>query len=171
MVFAPVWFVLGPRTTKTQTVMADELPQIGTELMSDPSRPSGKGLYDPAFEHDSCGVGFIARLDARPDHAVIRDAVEILVNLEHRGAVGGDKATGDGVGLLVQIPDALFQEECRESGFALPDRGGYGVGMIFLPRDDALARKAVRVFESICEQEGCRVLGWRKVPVDPDPLG
>ncbi len=97
--------------------------------MSDPSRPSGKGLYDPAFEHDSCGVGFIARLDARPDHAVIRDAVEILVNLEHRGAVGGDKATGDGAGLLVQIPDALFQEVCRESGFTLPEQGGYGVGI------------------------------------------
>jgi glutamate synthase domain-containing protein 2/glutamate synthase domain-containing protein 1/glutamate synthase domain-containing protein 3 len=132
---------------------------------------SSKGLYDPAFEHDSCGVGFVARLDARPDHGVIRDAVEILVNLEHRGAIGGDKATGDGAGLLVQIPDDLFQEACPGSGFNLPEGGGYGVGMIFLPRDDALTRQAVRAFERVCEQEGCPVLGWRKVPVDADTLG
>jgi glutamate synthase domain-containing protein 2/glutamate synthase domain-containing protein 1/glutamate synthase domain-containing protein 3 len=137
------------------------------------SRPStsDRGLYDPAFEHDSCGVGFVARLDGLPDHGIIRDAVEILVNLEHRGAIGGDKATGDGAGVLVQIPDELFRASCAESGFTLPERGGYGVGMMFLPRDEEPARKAVRRFENICEEEGCPVLGWRKVPVTHDTLG
>jgi glutamate synthase domain-containing protein 2/glutamate synthase domain-containing protein 1/glutamate synthase domain-containing protein 3 len=139
------------------------------------SRDAGRGaqglLYDPAFEHDSCGVGFVARLDARPDHAVVRDGVEILVNLEHRGAVGGDKATGDGAGLLVQVPDVLFQAECRESGFTLPEQGAYGVGMVFLPKAEARGREAARTLAEVCEQEGCRVLGWRNVPVEPEPLG
>ncbi len=155
--------------------------QTGPELMrhtDDPrfSEPGsrealGKGLYDPVFEHDSCGVGFVARLDARPDHGVVADAVEILVNLEHRGAIGGDKATGDGAGLLVQIPDALFQEACRESGFRLPRLGEYGVGLVFLPKAEAPADKGARTLEAICEEEGCPVLGWRKVPVDPELLG
>jgi len=121
------------------------------------------GLYDPRFEHDGCGVGFIARLDAQPDHGIVKDAVEILVNLEHRGAIGGDKATGDGAGLLVQIPDDLFQGECRNSGFALPGEGNYGVGMVFLPKDETLAQRAAAALERLCEQEGCEVLGWRKL--------
>jgi glutamate synthase domain-containing protein 2/glutamate synthase domain-containing protein 1/glutamate synthase domain-containing protein 3 len=113
----------------------------------------------------------IARLDAQPDHALVRDAVTMLVNLEHRGAIGGDKATGDGAGLLVQIPHALFQETCRGSGFTLPDAGAYAAGMVFLPGDEPQAQKAIRAFERVCEQEGCEVLGWRKVPVNPEPLG
>jgi glutamate synthase domain-containing protein 2/glutamate synthase domain-containing protein 1/glutamate synthase domain-containing protein 3 len=143
----------------------------------DPGRETGArsagpdGLYDPAFEHDACGVGFVARMDGRPDHAVIRDAVEILVNLEHRGAVGGDKATGDGAGLLVQIPDRFLRDVCLESGFRLPESGQYGVGMVFLPRDPRLADEAVRTFEDVCLEQRCEVLGWRRVPVEAGPLG
>jgi len=80
--------------------------------------PSPKRLYDPAFEHDSCGVGFVARLDARPDHKLVQDGVQVLVNLEHRGATGGDKSTGDGAGLLLQVPDAFLRQTC--DSFSLP---------------------------------------------------
>ncbi len=142
-------------------------------LASDPGRgprPS-RGLYDTRFEHDSCGVGFVARLDAVPDHTVIQDAVKVLVNLEHRGAIGGDKTTGDGAGLLVQIPHSLFREACRDRGVRLPEAGAYGVGMVFLPRDEILAQRTANALESICAEERCEVLGWRRVPVNTDPLG
>ena len=133
--------------------------------------PSDYGLYDPAFEHDGCGVGFIVRMDGRPDHATLEDAIRILINLEHRGAIGGDKATGDGAGILVQIPDAFLRQECEKLGFRLPGRGEYGVGMIFLPGDEPAADEAMAILERIALEEGCEVLGWRKVPVDPEPLG
>ncbi len=133
--------------------------------------PRPQGLYDPSFEHDGCGVGFVARLDARPDHSIIADAVTLLRNLEHRGAVGGDKATGDGAGILMGVPDEFFQAACPSCGFELPARGDYGVGMIFLPGDAAGTGNAEPEIEELCRQEGCRVLGWRTVPVNADPLG
>ena len=100
--------------------------------------PTRKGLYDPANEHDSCGVGFVARLDGRPRHAVVRDSVRVLVNLEHRGAIGGDKGTGDGAGLLLQMPDAFMRRVAGEANFALPAAGDYAVAMVFLPTDAAV---------------------------------
>ena len=133
--------------------------------------PEPNGLYDPAFEHDSCGVGFITHLDAQPRHSIVEDAIRVLVNLEHRGAVGGDKATGDGAGLLLQSPDAFFQDICTADGVRLPEGGDYGVGMLFLPVDDALAARCAQTFERIANAEGCKMLGWRDVPVDPAPLG
>jgi len=111
-------------------VMSDSV--YAAEPMAGERFVPGRGLYSPAFEHDSCGVGFVARLDAQPQHGVVRDAVRVLVNLEHRGAIGGDKATGDGAGLLLQMPDAFFRGIL---GFELPPPGDYAVGMIFLPRD------------------------------------
>jgi len=133
--------------------------------------PQPTGLYHPAFEHDSCGVGFVARLDAGRHHAVVEDAVRVLINLEHRGAVGGDKATGDGAGLLLQLPDPLFRGTCAEDGLALPEPGDYAVGMFFLPVGPALAERCGAAFERIAVSEGCPVLGWRDVPVDDSPLG
>ncbi len=133
--------------------------------------PRAFGLYEPAFEHDSCGVGFIARLDGRPTHEIVADAVRVLVNLEHRGAIGGDKATGDGAGILVQIPHEFFAADCPAEGFRLPAPGDYAVGMIFLPSDPALAEKAMNALGRIAEAEGCPVLGWREVPVNPGILG
>jgi glutamate synthase domain-containing protein 2/glutamate synthase domain-containing protein 1/glutamate synthase domain-containing protein 3 len=135
------------------------------------------GLFDPDLNHDSCGVGFIVRLDAEPHHAVVRDAVTILVNLEHRGAVGGDKATdgggatGDGAGLLLQIPDAFLRLQCARNGFELPAPGEYAVGMVFLPDADGAAERCIRAFEAAAAEEGCTPLGWREVPIDPAPLG
>jgi glutamate synthase (NADPH/NADH) large chain len=127
------------------------------------------GLYDPAFEHDSCGVGFLAKLDGIPQHAVVSDAIRILVNLEHRGAIGGDKSTGDGAGLMLQVPDSFFRQEC--TGFQLPQPDQYAVAMVFLPTEAQLADRCCHVLEGIVEQEGCEVLGWRNVPVGDQQLG
>jgi len=136
-----------------------------------PRRPRPFGLYDPAFEHDSCGVGFVARLDAKPTHQVVADAVGVLVNLEHRGAVGGDKATSDGAGVLVQVPHEFFQAGCPAGGFRLPGPGDYAVGMVFLTRDAALAERAMSALERIAADEGIETIGWRDVPTNPEPLG
>ncbi|HUT25482.1 MAG TPA: glutamate synthase large subunit [Sumerlaeia bacterium] len=129
------------------------------------------GLCDPACEHDGCGTGFIARLDGTPDHALVEDAVKILVNLEHRGAIGGDKATGDGAGLLLQTPDGFFRRAAADSGFDLPPRGGYAVASLFLPTDRGVRERCEAAFERTVEGEGLRALGWRDVPVDPSGLG
>ncbi|RPI02380.1 MAG: glutamate synthase subunit alpha, partial [Calditrichaeota bacterium] len=130
-----------------------------------------EGLYDPAFEHDSCGVGFIARLDAKPDHQIVADGVKILINLEHRGAIGGDKGTGDGAGLLFKLPDTFFRTIEHELGFSIPPEGDYAVGMIFMPQDAALRNDCISAFEKAAKSEGTRVLGWRAVPVQSDHLG
>ncbi len=128
----------------------------------------GRGLYRPEFEHDSCGVGFVAHLDARPRHEVVRDAVQVLASLEHRGALGGDRATGDGAGLLLELPDAFFRSELD---LKLPNLGDYAVGMVFLPADEATIEECIRTFDSIAVDEGCDVLGWRDVPIDSTVLG
>jgi len=95
--------------------------------------PGPQGLYDPRNEHDACGMGFVVNLDGTKSHDIIRKGIEILVNLTHRGACGCDPETGDGAGILIQIPHEFFARECSSIGFALPDPGGYGVGMMFLP--------------------------------------
>jgi glutamate synthase domain-containing protein 2/glutamate synthase domain-containing protein 1/glutamate synthase domain-containing protein 3 len=133
--------------------------------------PPRSGLYDPAFEHDACGVGFLARLDAEPRHHVVEDAVCVLASLEHRGGVGGDRATGDGAGLLLQIPDLLLRVACAEQGLELPAPGGYALGMFFLPREDALAERCMTAFEGLAREEGFGVLGWRTVPTCGEELG
>ena len=138
-------------------------------------RPTGflrsHGLYDPANDHDGCGIGFVVRLDGEPRHSVVQDAIKVLINLEHRGAVGSDKSTGDGAGVLLQMPDTFFRQECQDLGIALPGRGDYAVAMVFLPTDPPLAGRCTETFEHFAEQEGCQVLGWRKVPVRSDQLG
>ncbi|MFC1806274.1 glutamate synthase large subunit, partial [Planctomycetota bacterium] len=134
-------------------------------------RPRAFGLYDPAFEHDSCGVGFVARLDGVPRHDVVADSVQILVNLEHRGAIGGDKATGDGAGLLLQMPDAFLRNELGAEGIELPEVGDYAVGMVFLPTALTLRDRCIAALDHAAEEEGCEVLGWRQVPIDTSPLG
>ena len=133
--------------------------------------PRPRGLYDPAWEHDSCGVGFVARLDGVARHAVVEDAVRILINLEHRGALGGDTRTGDGAGVLMQIPDAFLRAECQALHLELPRAGDYAVGMVFLPSSPALCERCVQAFERIAGAEGCGVIGWRRVPVNAAPLG
>ena len=132
---------------------------------------SSCGLYDAGFEHDACGVGFIARLDARPNHKIVTDGVKILINLEHRGAIGGDKSTGDGAGLLFSLPDEFFRSIQTSLGFDVPKRGDYAVGMIFLPTDSALRIDCKSACENIAVQEGAKVLGWRTVPTENGHLG
>jgi glutamate synthase domain-containing protein 2/glutamate synthase domain-containing protein 1/glutamate synthase domain-containing protein 3 len=129
------------------------------------------GLYDPSFEHDNCGVGFLAKLDGIPTHKIVEDAITVLVNLEHRGALGGDKSTGDGAGIMVQIPDLFLRLEGELQGIHLPKLSDYAVAMVFMPNENKLMNKCMSTFEKNVQDEGCDVLGWRKVPSDDSILG
>ncbi|HEY1753445.1 MAG TPA: glutamate synthase large subunit [Caulobacteraceae bacterium] len=129
------------------------------------------GLYDARHEHDACGVGFVVNLKGRKSHEVIDCGLEILVNLNHRGAVGADPLVGDGAGALIQIPDALYRDWAAKAGLELPAPGAYGVAMCFLPRDEQAAELAVGQFEHFIRVEGQRLIGWRDVPTDPTGLG
>ncbi len=130
--------------------------------------PQAVGLYDPRFEHDACGVGMVARLDNEPTHEVVTRALTALENLEHRGATGADPCTGDGAGILMQIPDALLRGAVE---FELPPPGSYGVLMCFLPTDAQARAELEALLERTVLAEGQRLLGWRDVPVDPEQTG
>lgn len=127
---------------------------------------AAKGLYRPDAEHDACGVGFVANIKGHVSHKIIEDALLILHNLDHRGAVGADPLCGDGAGILIQIPDAFYREEMAALGVKLPAPGDYGVGMIFLPREPASRQACEQELERMVKKEGQVVLGWRDVPVD-----
>ncbi|WP_067475926.1 glutamate synthase large subunit [Actinomadura hibisca] len=133
-----------------------------------PGRPQNQGLYDPANEHDACGVGMVADLHGRKSHDIVQNALTVLRNLDHRGAVGAEPDDGDGVGVLVQIPDAFFREVCD---FALPEAGAYAAGLAFLPAGADERAAAVAHVETLCVEEGLTVLGWRELPHDPDYAG
>ncbi|MBL0943167.1 MAG: glutamate synthase subunit alpha [Hydrogenophaga sp.] len=126
------------------------------------------GLYDPANEHDACGVGFVAHIKGEKSHAIVTQALKILENLDHRGAVGADKLMGDGAGLLIQMPDALYREEMAAQGVTLPPAGEYGVGMIFMPKEHASRLACEQEMERAIAAEGQVLLGWRDVPVNLD---
>ena len=130
--------------------------------------PAPHGLYDPRFEHDSCGVSFVANVLGKPSRSIVSRAIGALCNLEHRGATGAEADTGDGAGILVQVPDRFLRETAP---FGLPAAGHYAVGLAFLPADPALAEKAQESIERIVADEGLTVLGWRAVPVKPECLG
>ncbi|MFN7432460.1 MAG: glutamate synthase-related protein [Betaproteobacteria bacterium] len=125
-----------------------------------------RGLYRPTAEHDACGVGFVAHIKGKASHALVQQALLILHNLDHRGAVGADPLCGDGAGILIQIPDAYFRDELSRQGVMLPPQGEYGVGMIFLPREHASRLACEQELERTVRAEGQVVLGWRDVPVD-----
>ena len=129
------------------------------------------GLYDPAWERDACGVGMVANVDGSENHQLIEQALEVLVNLGHRGASGSDPDTGDGAGILFQTPHAFFKRVTHEIGFDLPDAGRYGVGMVFLPQQDELRTRVEAEIESGLADEGLNVIGWRDVPTDPSAIG
>src|SRR5258705_8973888 len=133
--------------------------------------PEKQGLYDPAFEHDACGVGFVVNIKGHKSHSIIRNALEILINLDHRGACGCEANTGDGAGILLQVPHEFLKIATKEAGVVLPGEKEYGVGMMYLPPDAGERRECEKAFEEILAEEGQRVLGWRTVPTCNDPLG
>ncbi len=126
------------------------------------------GLYDPAHEHDACGVGFVAHIKGQKSHGIVEQALKILENLDHRGAVGADQLMGDGAGILIQLPDTLYREEWAAMGVELPPPGEYGVGMVFLPKEHASRLACEQELERAVKAEGQVVLGWRDVPVNRD---
>jgi len=126
------------------------------------------GLYDPSQEHDACGVGFVAHIRGQKSHAIVGQALKILENLDHRGAVGADKLMGDGAGILIQLPDALYRQEMAQAGIELPPPGEYGVGMVFLPKEHASRQACEQELERAIKAEGQVLIGWRDVPVNKD---
>ncbi len=133
--------------------------------------PARQGLYDPRFEHDACGIGFVANIKGKKSSQIVRQALDILVNLDHRGARGAETDTGDGAGILMQIPHAFFEKKCAKAGIYLPPPGEYGVGMLFLPRNAARRNECEKTVEKIVREEGQTLLGWRTVPVNDHTLG
>ena len=128
--------------------------------------PERQGLYDPANEHDACGVGFVAHVKGQKNHGIVEQGLLILKNLDHRGAVGADPLQGDGAGILIQIPDRFYREEMARQGVELPPDGEYGVGMVFLPQEAASRHACVEEIERSIKAEGQVLLGWREVPVN-----
>lgn len=127
-----------------------------------------QGLYSPQYEHDACGVGFVVNMDGRAEHGIVERGVQVLVNLLHRGATGADVKTGDGAGLLLQIPHRFSKESLK---MKLPAPGHYAVGMLFVPQNEMYRKECVSLFEKICAEENFKVLSWRDVPAAPDVLG
>ena len=133
--------------------------------------PKKQGLYDPQFEHDSCGVGFVVDIKGRKSHHIVRQALTVLMNLRHRGACGCEANTGDGAGILMQTPHEFLKKVCAQEKIALPSYGEYGVGMVYLPPDKSERYKCEKLFEEIIENESQRLLGWRTVPTSNSTLG
>ncbi|HEY4158492.1 MAG TPA: glutamate synthase subunit alpha, partial [Polyangiaceae bacterium] len=133
--------------------------------------PPRSGLYDPRFEHDACGVGFVANIKGEASHDIVKKGVDILLNLVHRGACGCDPLTGDGAGIILQVPDAFFRRACDDADIELPLPGKYGVGCVFLPRDRHERRRCQQILEDKIFGTGQRLIGWRDVRVNEAALG
>src|ERR1044071_2067941 len=133
--------------------------------------PAKQGLYDPQFEHEACGVGFVVNIKGRKSHDIIRQALEVLLNLDHRGACGCEANTGDGAGITIQPPHNFFKLIAKEARVKLPGPGEYGVGMLFLPQDLTQRLECEKIFASIVAEEGQRLLGWRTIPTNNNSLG
>ena len=129
------------------------------------------GLYSPSFEHDNCGIGAVVSIKGIKTHQTVSDALSIVENLEHRAGKDAEGKTGDGVGILTQIPHGFFKKVCQPLGIKLKDERDYGVGMFFLPQDELKRNQAKKIFEVIVKKEGLKFLGWREVPIHPDILG
>src|SRR4051794_10781980 len=139
--------------------------------MMSPGLPHAQGLYDPRHEHDSCGVGFVVDLKGRKSHRLVRDGLTALINLNHRGARGCENNTGDGAGILIQVPHEFFVEKCRALGITLPAPTEYGVGALFTSPNAEQHAFGIQLFERIVAEEGQTMLGWRWIPTDNAALG
>ncbi|MBI3877909.1 MAG: glutamate synthase subunit alpha, partial [Verrucomicrobia bacterium] len=133
--------------------------------------PPKQGLYDPRFEHDACGVGFVVNIKGKKSHEILRQGIQVLLNLDHRGACGCEPNTGDGAGVLMQLPHKFFQKVAKENGFELPAPGRYGVAMIYMSKNADDRHHCERIFERVVREEGQTVLGWRTVPTVNSSLG
>src|SRR5436305_7716749 len=132
---------------------------------------SNSGLYHPSYEHDSCGIGFVADIKGNKSFQTISDALTVLENMEHRGACGCENNTGDGAGIMIQTPHDFFVEECTNLGFDLPDYGRYGVGVLFIPKEQNLHEECRKYFAQCAEKLNLKILGFRKVPVNGTEVG
>ena len=130
-----------------------------------------RGLYRESFEHDNCGIGAIVNIKGKKTHSTVAGALSIVEQLEHRAGKDAEGKTGDGVGILTQIPHGFFKKVCQPLGIKLKDERDYGVGMFFLPQDELKRNQAKKIFEVIVKKEGLKFLGWREVPIHPDILG
>src|SRR5436309_11016592 len=136
-----------------------------------PGLPPKQGLYDPANEKDGCGIGFVANIKGVPSHDIVRKGLQVLDNLFHRGAQGCDPCTGDGAGILLQIPHEFLKRAAADARVKLPYAGEYGVGMVFLPRDPSSRKQCETLLEKVMAEEGMRLLAWRDVPVKGGAIG
>lgn len=133
--------------------------------------PEKQGLYDPQFEHDNCGVGFVCNISGEKSHEIIKQGVNVLQHLNHRGAVGADPKTGDGAGVLIQIPHKFLKKECDKIGISLPHPGAYGAGLVFFPQDAGERDFCISIFDKVLKEEGAGLIGWRDVPCDNSIIG
>jgi len=133
--------------------------------------PKTQGLYNPRFEHDSCGVGFVCNINGKKSYDIIKQGIEVLERLSHRGAVGADPQTGDGAGILIQTPHLFLLKVCKGIDITLPEHGSYGTGLVFLPTDDKDRESCMEIFERVIKEEGQNSLGWRQVPVNSSAIG
>ncbi len=157
-------------SARTQLMSTSNSQNRGTQTPR--VRPPGQqGLYDPRFEHDACGVGFVANIKGTKSHSIIEQALQVLLNLDHRGACGCEINTGDGAGILMQMPHEFLKTASKAAGISLPGVGEYGVGMVFLPPDASERRECEKIFERIVIEEGQRFLGWRDIPSNNTSLG
>lgn len=148
--------------------MIDQTDAVSTTPYGNPPR---QGLYDPTYEHDACGVGFVVDIKGRRSHTIIQQALTVLKNLLHRGACGSEPNTGDGAGILIQMPHVFLARECGQIGITLPAPRYYGAGLVFLPTDPSQTAKCQAIFEEIILEEGQTLLGWRDMPTDDSPIG
>ena len=153
----------------SRAALRSRVPQFGDS--ADPGLPAPQGLYDPRLDKDSCGVGFIADIKGRKSHQIVKDALAIVCNLEHRGAVGADPRAGDGAGILTQIPHKFFVKQGKQHGFTLPNPGEYAVGVLFMPRDPDWRQVIRDIYAQAVKREGMTLIGWRDVPTDNSTLG
>ncbi|MDQ1004372.1 glutamate synthase (NADPH/NADH) large chain [Neobacillus niacini] len=139
--------------------------------MKNPGYPGPQGLYHPEYEHEACGIGMVANINGKKSHDIVEYAITILCNLEHRGGQSADTSTGDGAGILTQIPHSFFEKQCEKENIELPEAGKYGIGMIFLPQDPEVRKKTQKQIENVIKEEGQVFLGWRTVPVNDSFVG